>query len=218
MCCVNVLQYIVGGACSAWIWDGKSHFGVDSREDQEIPKRSKRSPFCADLFGSVCYTFQHGKFRNDFGDLTRVDARLDICSASGFAKKVLNGFRSSTVDVSEHLLASPRLNLTFQQQVSPLHLNLSSNQELVVIAKILKIRPVIELKRNCFRFTSSTTIGWTNIYIYTQNIKNNKLHDCNGSPSKDHSHFFYIYIYILNLKHLFLYLVSFVIMAILWLI
>ncbi|KAF7825955.1 protein TRIGALACTOSYLDIACYLGLYCEROL 4, chloroplastic [Senna tora] len=102
---------IIGGASTAWIWNGKSHSGIDSQ-------RSKRSPFNADLFGSVCYTFQHGKFRNDFGDLTRVDARLDICSASGFAKKVLNGFRSSTADVSEHPSASPRLNLIFQQQVA----------------------------------------------------------------------------------------------------
>ena len=77
---------------------------------------SKRSRFNADLFGSVCYTFQHGKFTKDFGDLTRVDARLDIPSASAFAKKVLNGFKSTSTDVSEPS-ASPRLNLIFQQQV-----------------------------------------------------------------------------------------------------
>lgn len=79
---------------------------------------SKRSRFNADLFGSVCYTFQHGKFTKYFGDLTRVDARLDISSASGLAKKIVNGCRSSTADVSEQPSASPRLNLIFQQQVN----------------------------------------------------------------------------------------------------
>ena len=86
----------------------------------EISTRKKRSPFNADLFGSVCCSYQHGKFRQDFGDLTRVDARLDFCSASAFAKKVWNGLKGSSFDLSEHPLASPRLNLIFQQQVSPL--------------------------------------------------------------------------------------------------
>ncbi|KAJ6872371.1 hypothetical protein NC651_031471 [Populus alba x Populus x berolinensis] len=48
----------------------------------------KRSPLNADLFGSVCYTFQHGRFTKLYGDLTRVDARLDICSASAVAKRI----------------------------------------------------------------------------------------------------------------------------------
>lgn len=114
-----VYDNIIGGACTAWMWRGKSHTGLDSREDLEMSERSKRSLFDADLFGSICYTLQHGKFRNDFGDLTRVDARLDICSASGFARKVLNGLRRSSADGSEHPSMSPRLNITFQQQVSP---------------------------------------------------------------------------------------------------
>jgi hypothetical protein len=52
-----------------------------------------------------------------FGDLTRVDARLDISSASGLAKKILNGFKSSSADLDDKSAASPRLNLIFQQQV-----------------------------------------------------------------------------------------------------
>lgn len=97
-----------------------------------MSRPNKRSPLNADLFGSVCYTFQHGKFTSNYWDLTRLDARLDICSASGFAKKVLNGFRSSAV-VNELPSASPRLNLTFQQQVSPFDLHLSFNGVLVCI-------------------------------------------------------------------------------------
>ncbi|KAI4345319.1 hypothetical protein L6164_012451 [Bauhinia variegata] len=114
----SAISGIIGGNCAAWIWNGGKHHGVESREDLEISRRSKRSPFSADLFGSVCYTFQHGKFRNDFGDLTRLDARLDICSASAIAKKVLNGLKSHTADTGEHPLSSPQLNLIFQQQVA----------------------------------------------------------------------------------------------------
>lgn len=76
----------------------------------------KRSPLNADLFGSVCYTFQRGSFIKDFGDLTRIDAQLDISSASGFAKRVFHGFKKS-VDDLERSKSSPRLNLIFQQQV-----------------------------------------------------------------------------------------------------
>ena len=90
---------------------------IDSREDPEV-STSKRSRHNADLFGSVCYSFQHGKFTKKYGDLTRVDARLDISSASAFAKKILNGSSSSTADVSKQPSASPRLNLIFQQQVN----------------------------------------------------------------------------------------------------
>ncbi|KAK8570501.1 hypothetical protein V6N13_003176 [Hibiscus sabdariffa] len=74
---------------------------------------NKRSPLNVDLFGSACYTLQHGQFRKLYGDLTRVDARLDIFSLSSFAKRVFKG--SSSADKS---LLSPRLNLIFQQQIS----------------------------------------------------------------------------------------------------
>lgn len=89
-----------------------------SREDEEISLNAKkRSPLSADLFGSVCYTFQHGNFRKLYGDLTRVDARFDICSASAFARRVLNGLKRSSVNSAENPVSSPRLNLIFQQQV-----------------------------------------------------------------------------------------------------
>ncbi|KAK7286944.1 hypothetical protein RJT34_22313 [Clitoria ternatea] len=106
-----------GSTFASWIWNGRSFSGDDSRQDLEV-SRSKRSRHNADLFGSVCYSFQHGKFTKDFGDLTRVDARLNISSASALAKKILSSFRSSTADVSEQQLASPQLNLIFQQQVA----------------------------------------------------------------------------------------------------
>jgi hypothetical protein len=89
-----------------------------SRGADDIPMNAKkRSPLSADLFGSVCYTFQHGNFRKLYGDLTRVDARLDICSASAFATRVLNGLKRSSVASVENPASSPRLNLIFQQQV-----------------------------------------------------------------------------------------------------
>jgi len=101
---------IVGSTFSSWIWNGKSFSSTNSTEDLEV-STSKRSRHNADLFGSVGYSFQHGKFTKKYGDLTRVDAHLNISSASAFAKKILKGS-------SEQPSASPRLNLTFQQQVN----------------------------------------------------------------------------------------------------
>lgn len=95
---------MLGGNCTMWF-------------DSSNIAPKKRSPFGADLFGSVCYTFQHGKFKELYGDLTRVDARLDICSASAFAKRLINGIRRSSVNSAEDPMSSPRLNLIFQQQV-----------------------------------------------------------------------------------------------------
>ncbi|KAJ7961850.1 Protein TRIGALACTOSYLDIACYLGLYCEROL 4 chloroplastic [Quillaja saponaria] len=110
---------IFGGACTAWLGDWGSSSGVDSIGDGNISTSFKnRGLLNADLFGSVCYIFQHGKFRKDFGDLTRVDARLDMCSASAFAKKVVNSFKSTATNSTESPSASPRLNLIFQQQVA----------------------------------------------------------------------------------------------------
>lgn len=111
---------IVGGTCGAWFSGGKNSVAVESREggDHISLDAKRRSPLSADLFGSVCYTFQHGKFRKPFGDLTRVDARLDVSSALALAKRASNIFKTSTVTKAEHLLSSPRLNLIFQQQVA----------------------------------------------------------------------------------------------------
>nr|XP_029151714.1 protein TRIGALACTOSYLDIACYLGLYCEROL 4, chloroplastic isoform X2 [Arachis hypogaea] len=98
----------MGGSCASWIWNPENIVGTDSRE-------VNRSRFSADLFGSVCYSYQQGKFTKDFRDFTKVDARLDIPSASAFAKKVFSGFKR---DVNEQAAASPRLNLIFQQQIA----------------------------------------------------------------------------------------------------
>ncbi|MED6111634.1 hypothetical protein PIB30_053984 [Stylosanthes scabra] len=98
----------MGGSCASWIWNPKNVVGTDSREVE-------RSRFNADLFGSVCYSYQQGKFTKQFQDFTRVDARLDIPSASALAKKVFSGFKR---DVNEQAAASPRLNLIFQQQIA----------------------------------------------------------------------------------------------------
>ncbi|RDX65659.1 Protein TRIGALACTOSYLDIACYLGLYCEROL 4, chloroplastic, partial [Mucuna pruriens] len=108
---------MIGSSFASWIWNGRSFSSTDSREDLDV-STSKRSRLNADLFGSVCYSIQHGKFTKNFGDLTRVDARLDISSASALAKKILNGSRISTGDDSKQSSASPRLNLIFQQQVA----------------------------------------------------------------------------------------------------
>ncbi|KAK9144820.1 hypothetical protein Sjap_004723 [Stephania japonica] len=115
---------IIGGSCTAW-FGGRdclvdANLAAQSGEGEVNPQR--RSPFTADAFGSVCYTLQHGKFRKLYGDLTRVDARLDICSgsafASGLAHLVSNIFGRSQAKGEVNPLASPRLNLILQQQVA----------------------------------------------------------------------------------------------------
>lgn len=78
----------------------------------------KRSPISADVFGSACYMFQKGRFSKLYGDLTRVDARVDLPSASALAKRIFHAFRRlSGSNNSDDTLWSPRLNLIFQQQV-----------------------------------------------------------------------------------------------------
>lgn len=83
---------MVGGTCEAW-----------------LSKNSARSLVGADLFGSLCFAIQHGKFRKPYGDLTRFDARLDVPSASSLVKGFSDSLKSSAV--------SPQLNLILQQQV-----------------------------------------------------------------------------------------------------
>ncbi|KAK9121163.1 hypothetical protein Syun_018780 [Stephania yunnanensis] len=115
---------IIGGSCTAWFGGRDSlvdaNLAAQSGEGEVNPQR--RSPFTADAFGSVCYTLQHGKFRKLYGDLTRVDARLDICSGSAFASGlghlVSNIFGRSQANGEVNPLASPRLNLILQQQVA----------------------------------------------------------------------------------------------------
>ncbi|XP_027908418.1 protein TRIGALACTOSYLDIACYLGLYCEROL 4, chloroplastic [Vigna unguiculata] len=100
---------VIGGTFTLWLRNGRSFSSSNSTEDLGV-STSKRFEYFGDLFGSVGYSFQHGKFTKKYGDLTRLDARVDISSASEYAKKILN---SSRADAS----ASPRLNLILQQQV-----------------------------------------------------------------------------------------------------
>ncbi|KAL0380023.1 UNVERIFIED_CONTAM: hypothetical protein Sangu_0066600 [Sesamum angustifolium] len=108
------LSGIVGGTCEAWFGGGKGSQSADVKGSSGAKDRGR---FGVDLFGSGCFTFQHGKFRKLFGDLTRVDVRLDVASATALAKSVSNLFRSSQSYQSPNIPSSPRLDLIFQQQV-----------------------------------------------------------------------------------------------------
>ncbi|KAL0429413.1 UNVERIFIED_CONTAM: protein TRIGALACTOSYLDIACYLGLYCEROL 4, chloroplastic [Sesamum radiatum] len=109
------LSGIIGGTCEAWFGGGKGSLSTDVKGSSGAKDRGR---FGVDLFGSGCFTFQHGKFRKLFGDLTRVDVRLDVASATALAKSVANLFRSSQSYRSPNLpSSSPRLDLIFQQQV-----------------------------------------------------------------------------------------------------
>ncbi|KAK4416099.1 hypothetical protein Salat_2717300 [Sesamum alatum] len=110
---------IIGGTCMAWASAGSGSLSVNPTQDVERSSLGpqSRGRFRADLFGSVCCTFQHGKFRNLFGDLTRIDAPLDILSTSALAQKVSNIFRSARSNRPPNELSSPKFNLIYQQQV-----------------------------------------------------------------------------------------------------
>lgn len=108
-----------GGTCAAWFGGKKSSMASESQDGHIAVTAKKRSPLSADLFGSLCFTVQHGKFRRIFADLTRVDARLDVSSVSGLGKNVLNTFSHNPASSADNLLFSPRLNFIFQQQVFP---------------------------------------------------------------------------------------------------
>ncbi|PIN05422.1 hypothetical protein CDL12_11237 [Handroanthus impetiginosus] len=120
---------IIGATCEAWLagWKGSLSVNPTADVDRSSSGTTDRGRFAADLFGcrfgadlfgSVCYTFQHGKFRKLFGDLTRVDARLDIASASSLAKQVSDVLRNGQSNGAPNKLSFPRLNLIFQQQVA----------------------------------------------------------------------------------------------------
>ncbi|KAF8113863.1 hypothetical protein N665_0045s0102 [Sinapis alba] len=99
---------IVGSSLAAWI-TGRGM----------LVNGKKRSLISADVFGSACYTFQKGRFSKLYGDLTRIDARVDVSSASALAKRIFNAVRrSSGSNKTDDTLGSPRLNLIFQQQVA----------------------------------------------------------------------------------------------------
>ncbi|KAJ8450053.1 hypothetical protein Cgig2_033247 [Carnegiea gigantea] len=114
------ISTVIGGTFGAW-FQGEDNTlrGASTEGDSGISSGSrKRSPVFVDLFGSVCYTFQHGKFRKLYGDLTRVDTRLDICSASAIAKSMLSMFSNSSNAWRHNPASLPRLSLIFQQQVA----------------------------------------------------------------------------------------------------
>ncbi|CAF1701303.1 unnamed protein product [Brassica napus] len=94
---------IVGSSLTAWI----------------TGRGEKRSLISADAFGSACYTFQKGRFSKLYGDLTRVDARVDVSSASALAKRIFSAVRRSkgSNKTDDDTSGSPRLSLIFQQQV-----------------------------------------------------------------------------------------------------
>ncbi|XAR63303.1 hypothetical protein NMG60_11023192 [Bertholletia excelsa] len=110
---------IIGGTCAAWFGGTENSEFVQTRGNENCISlgAKKRNTISADLFGSICCSFQYGKFRKLFGDLTRVDARLDIHSASALAQRISKLFRKAH-SISDNSLSSPRLNLICQQQVA----------------------------------------------------------------------------------------------------
>lgn len=80
-----------------------------------------RSACQADMFGSLLFTAQHGRFRKLFFDLTRFHARLDFPSGSKFlsgAARLAQDFVNSQQPTPNALQAvCPNTFLSLQQQV-----------------------------------------------------------------------------------------------------
>ncbi|PKA53418.1 hypothetical protein AXF42_Ash012360 [Apostasia shenzhenica] len=117
---------IIGGTCEAWLGGNN----IDSKSKAQIGNEvgqcsssisSRRKHISMDLFGSFGYTFQQGKFTHDYNDLTRVDARLDVTSASavlkGFGHLVPSAFKGQ-VHEKVNPLALLRFNVLLQQQIA----------------------------------------------------------------------------------------------------
>ncbi|XP_078445984.1 TRIGALACTOSYLDIACYLGLYCEROL-like protein isoform X2 [Wolffia australiana] len=109
---------ILGGSCAALL-GGNQDKDVDSAQSQSFGKRM--NPISANVFGSMCYTIQRGKFKEDFNDLTRLDVRVDFASVPAFiggVSRILHCALKGPVESKANTLASPRLSLTLQQQVA----------------------------------------------------------------------------------------------------
>ncbi|KAG9453006.1 hypothetical protein H6P81_005910 [Aristolochia fimbriata] len=119
---------IIGATCTSWL-AGRGNSSISSKHQvgdnavhhEVTSNMNRRSFFGVDAFASVCCTFQHGKFKKDFWDLTRVDTRLDISSAAAFLKSTTNlvsGLMVGPVKQDTDPLTSPRLNFIFHQQIA----------------------------------------------------------------------------------------------------
>ncbi|KAG0459014.1 hypothetical protein HPP92_022142 [Vanilla planifolia] len=119
------ISVIFGGICEAWFGrkinkDASSETQVADEVYQALSSFSRRKRLNADLFGSLAFTFQQGQFANYFNDLTRLDARLDVSSASvvlkDFSRFMSTFFKGQFPEVNP--LASTRLNVLVQQQIA----------------------------------------------------------------------------------------------------
>ncbi|CAI9102100.1 OLC1v1000309C1 [Oldenlandia corymbosa var. corymbosa] len=129
----SAISGIIGATCTSWFGNGKSTPAGESEEvrGNTTHLASCRSPLSLDCFGSFNYTFQHGKFRNSLGDLTRLDARLDVTSFMALTRQISNVVRKNSNPGAESSASSPRLNLILQQQVwGPIVFRLDSQYSL----------------------------------------------------------------------------------------
>ncbi|ERN02018.1 protein TRIGALACTOSYLDIACYLGLYCEROL 4, chloroplastic [Amborella trichopoda] len=108
-----------GGNSGAAPAESESSSIVRSLYSQAIRKRPE---FSSDLFASLCCTAQYGNFQRLFFDLTRVNVRLDIPSATAFvtgATHLTNAiYKSKRVDLEAIHAVCPDITLSLQQQIA----------------------------------------------------------------------------------------------------
>ncbi|GLJ48346.1 hypothetical protein SUGI_1020610 [Cryptomeria japonica] len=108
----------------------------DGSSSSSLQAKVQRSPFSADLFASLGCAAQLGRFQKPLLDLTRLEARLDIGTASAFATGATwlrhKYYRSALLDVQDREEVShPSLAIMMQQQIAgPLSARIDSRYSL----------------------------------------------------------------------------------------
>ncbi|KAG7995651.1 hypothetical protein I3843_01G120800 [Carya illinoinensis] len=115
---------IIGAAMTASVGD----CSVRSQDDFQDPNcfsfeaSGVKSAFLADLFASVSFTAQHGKFQRLFLDLTRFHACLDFPSGSrllsGATNLVHDLINSRQPSLEDFQAICPNASLSLQQQIA----------------------------------------------------------------------------------------------------
>ncbi|XVF28107.1 hypothetical protein REPUB_Repub15cG0000500 [Reevesia pubescens] len=115
---------IIGAALTATFGENSARLHEDTEEINyfSFHNRTLKSTLLGDIFASLSFTAQHGKFQRLFSDLTRFHVRLGFPSGSRFlsgatqlAKDILNSQKPSSEAVK---MICPTTTLSLQQQIA----------------------------------------------------------------------------------------------------
>lgn len=122
--CVHLLKF-TGAVMTTLVGENALKLPIDDQPKDyrrfDLYATRGKSAFLADLFASFSLSAQYGNFQKRYFDLTRLNARLDVPSASKFfsaAACVAQNISNSKQPSLEAVQAvCPKTMLSFQQQV-----------------------------------------------------------------------------------------------------